>query len=167
MGYGEMAMKCPKCGREVLDNGSYCAVCGSPVGIAYAQAQYAIQKPSQEKKGTSTALIVVVVVVIVAIVGIVVGSMFISSSSSPFTADLQYEVLTFGVEVNGRIYNHGSSDAVAILHLRIFDGTDWHEYDVNAGLVPANGFKYITYTATGLDTSDYNSVNVQYSVSRG
>ena len=160
-----MAMKCPKCGRETPNDVGFCAVCGSPVGVAYAQAQNAMQKPLRKKKRASTALIVVIVVVIVAIVGFV--ALFGSLSSSPFTADLQYEVLTFGVEVNGRIYNHGSSDAVAILHLRIFDGTDWHEYDVNAGLVPANGFKYITYTATGLDTSDYNSVNVQYSVSRG
>lgn len=53
------------------------------------------------------------------------------------------------------------------MHLRIFDGTDWHKYDVSVGLVPANGFKFITYTATGLDTSDSNSVNVQCTVSRG
>jgi len=163
---GEMAIRCPRCGREVPDSVSYCAVCGSPVGEAYARAQYAMQKPLREKKGTCTALVVVIVVVILAIVGGVVLFMF-QASSSPFTADLRWQVLTYGVEVYGRIYNHGSSDAVAILHLRIFDGTDWHKYDVSVGLVPANGFKFIRYTATGLDTSDYDSVNVQYSVSRG
>jgi uncharacterized membrane protein YvbJ len=87
-----MAMKCPKCGRAVQDKAGYCAVCGSPVGDAYAQAQYAMQKPLRKKKA-STALIVVIVVVVVAIVGSV-GWLMLSASSSPFTADLRYQVLT-------------------------------------------------------------------------
>lgn len=62
-------MKCPKCGREVPNETSFCAVCGSPVGVAHAIATQDAQKLANERsRKTPDWLIVCIILAVVAII---------------------------------------------------------------------------------------------------
>lgn len=67
--YGEMAMKCPNCGTENVDQARFCQSCARPLGPAYSQPQaYIASQPSQTSKaGLSGLKLAILIVVIIAL----------------------------------------------------------------------------------------------------
>ena len=166
-----MAMKCPYCGRQTLDNAAFCSVCGSRIPPMYAQPPPAIQKPlSEDKKMHETLLVVAVIItVIVAIAGVFVAVESGLLSSSQFSQDIHYRASGFStiyVDYWGYVYNQGSTDAVAILHLQVFDGDDWHTFHDNVGAIAAGGSRYVEDTIT-LTHGDANAITIRCSITKG
>ena len=172
MGYGEMAMKCPSCGRETQNDAAFCAVCGSRISRTYAQIAPAIQRPPNEAKKRHEMLLVVavIIIVIVAIVAVIAAVDLGLFSGSQFSADLHYTASQgypgIYVDVWGYVYNNGITDAVAILHLRIFDGSDWHSYEENVGAIASEGHRYIELSIT-LPHGDADAVTIRHSFTAG
>ena len=61
-------MRCPKCGRETPDDVGFCPVCGSPVGLAYAQASQEAQRVAKEKPKKLPDWVVVCIVLLVIVI---------------------------------------------------------------------------------------------------
>lgn len=94
-----MAMNCPKCGRPAPDNVTYCATCGSLLGIAYEQAgQVAQQMAKERSKRLPEWAIICIVLVIIALV--LIPILVYSMPWSKIKVIVEHsEYSTIGVEV--------------------------------------------------------------------
>ena len=131
-------MRCPKCGREVPDNASYCATCGSPVGYVPAPA------PVVAKSNTTLIAVIVVIVVAVVVVGVLAFVVLLQKSELRPVLNLYYDngglISDPTIYVSGQVYNDGSRAGYGILHYTIQDSRGWSiSGDYQLGRIEPNG----------------------------
>ena len=157
-------MKCPNCGAEEPDYAVYCGKCAESMKES-GQSTGSPEKSEKNESLTQMAPLIVMT-----------DKNDESSETSPYlTAELQDSVSWWadpgsdgqaGVSLEGTIYNSGTENMVAIVHIRIFDGKSWRSYTENAGIVPAGG-EVGFYWDQGLGQIDENAVMIEYVISKG
>lgn len=168
---GEMAMRCPSCGRDNGEGVRFCQWCGAafvpPVTFA---PSVPYQYPPSNKDNNTVLIAIAVIVVILAVIGVVVLASLLSPEAH-LRADLSFSASndnpglagSGSISVSGVIYNYGISDVDCDVHLRVFDGYVWHDFDVLIGVVHAGGEHWLSWSAN-FDPMDANNVQVEHTL---
>ena len=64
----------------------------------------------------------------------------------------------------GEIFNYGSRNCLATLHLEIFDGYSWHQYTELLGLIRGDGDSVYFSEVYYFSQLDADAVEVEYSL---
>ena len=135
--YGEMAMRCPKCGTDNPQDARFCNLCATPLYISPVGVPPHATAPTEPEKKSNLPLILVVVVVVCVIVAGIIWAI----SYTPKKADLtvtgfsyEWDYWSDTIHVWGTVVNEGNGWTDDWEHITIYV-TVWFDHEPYAHTV--------------------------------
>lgn len=170
---------------ENLDDARFCQVCTRELPLAQLEDGFTITRQghvvqSVPSKTSEWRTVAIVIIIIAVTIGAVVSAfIFIKPKAhadlvAMLYVSVRYDQVAAGpgvvisgpggvIEVSGPIYNYGRLAGSETVHLHVYDGTSWYDYNESTGLVPADGWMPFDWSAH-YDYLDVLSYQVQYTV---